>query len=138
VANQEMYDYLEDVSPDVEQTLSVTPQDIIYITGDKKIAIHKGDDRSEERIILSDQSEFWVILQWIKLSSSDSGTIMNFFHSTSYGCAQAKSFWWTPPANWDGHTYVVRFDGPLNQFWKNYLVYGVTNLRLYVLGRKPD
>lgn len=138
MANAEMYDYLEDGTPDVGETLSVDPQGIVFETGQKKIVIHEGDDVSEERIILSDKSIFYAELQFKALSQSNAGTIFDLYHNTSRGCGEGKSFWWTPPADYDGHTYVVRFVGSLKRFYQAILIYGFGILTLKILNRKPD
>ena len=72
-----------------------------------------GDDGSEERVSLSDDSIFYCTLIWTYKNASDAGTIMDFFHDAAKGNGNAESFKWTHPT--DGHSYVVRFDGPLDR-----------------------
>jgi hypothetical protein len=134
----EMYDFLSDAVPDVEQTLTVDPQEIIFEEGEKAIEQHEGDDNSEESIILSTSTVFYVTLIWKNISQSDAGTIFNFYHSADYGCGTAKSFWWTPPSSYDGHTYVVKFRGPLKRAYFPRLRYACPSVVLRIIGRKPD
>lgn len=133
-----LYDHLTDQNPDYSATLSVDPQDVITISGEKDVDIHRGYGRSEERIILSEQSRFWVKLQWRYLSEADHSTIFDFYHDSAKGCATARTFWYAFPAQYDSHTYVVRFDCKWESFLQNYKNYGLANLLLYVAGRKPE
>lgn len=133
-----LYDFLTDISPDYTATLSVDPQDIIYISGEKEIEIHRGRGRSEERVILSDESKFWVKLQWRYLIEADHSTLFDWYHDPVKACGTARTFWWSPPAQYDAHVYVVRFDCRWESFMQNYKNYGVASLLLYVAGRKPD
>ncbi len=119
-----LYDYLTSVTPDYEATLSVDPQEVVVISGEKEVEIHRGRGRSEERIILSDQSKFWVKLQWRVLSETDHSTLFGWYHDPTKGCGTARTFWWTPPVQYDSHTYVVRFDCRWESFMQNYKNYG--------------
>lgn len=138
MAAYEIYDFVDDKVPDVEQTLIVSPQQVIFEDGEKNIEQHEGDDDSEESIILSSDTVFYVRLGWQNISQSDAGTIFNFYHSSSYGCGTAKSFWWTPPSSYDGHTYVVKFRGPLGRSYFPRIRYAIPSIVLRVIGRKPD
>lgn len=133
-----LYDYLTNVTPDVLGELIVDPQDIMYISGEKDVEIHRGRGRSEERIILSNQSRFWAKLQWRFLSEADHSTLFRFYHDSTIGCGMAQTFWWDPPAQYDSHIYVVRFDCRWESFLQNYKNYGIANLLLAIVGRKPD
>ena len=133
-----LYDYLTSVTPDYEATLSVDPQDVMVISGEKEVEIHRGRGRSEERIILSDQSKFWVKLQWRYLSETDHSTLFGWYHDPTKGCGTARTFWWSSPAQYDSHVYVVRFDCRWESFMQNYKNYGLANLLLFIVGRKPD
>ncbi|MEW6380125.1 MAG: hypothetical protein AB1611_11040 [bacterium] len=133
-----MYDFLTDVNPDFESTLSVDPQEVLVISGEKDIEIHQGLGRYEERIILSDQSRFWVKLQWRYLSEPDHSTLFDFYHDPAKGCGTARTFWWAPPVQYDSHVYVVRFDCRWESFLQNYKNYGLANLLLSIAGRKPE
>jgi len=134
-----MYDFLTDVTPpDYSGTLAVNPRDVMVISGEKEVEIHRGRGRSEERIILSDQSRFWVKLQWRYLSEADHSTLFDFYHDPAKGCGLARTFWWDPPEQYDSsHIYVVRFDCTWESFLQNRKNYGLANLLLYIAGRKP-
>jgi len=132
-----MYDYLEDKTPDSPTiTLSVTPQGTIYEDGAKNIEIHEADDDSEEAVILSTKTIFYVQLQWTAITEDEVGTIFDIYHDPDKACGTAKSIYWQHPT--DGHTYVVKFRSNLKKFKLNPPIYGVATLNLKVIGRKPD
>jgi WD40 repeat protein len=131
-----MYDYVSTVSPDIDVTLSVTPQGIIVEEGGKNMEVHKFRGGAEEVIILSEQSVFFISLQWNALSAADSGTIFDIYHDPAKADGIAKSFKWAHPT--DGHTYVVKFREPLRRFKQNAAIYGFYTLKLKVLGKIED
>ena len=59
-----MFDYLDSMAADSNNTLRVSPSKVIVEEGSKTQAIHIGDDGSEERIALSDDSTFYCTLVW--------------------------------------------------------------------------
>ena len=134
MASKEMYDYLSQVTADNNVTLAVTPNKVIVEEGSKNQSIRMGDDGSEERVSLSDDSIFYCILIWTRKNESDAGTIMDFYHNVGYGNGNTESFKWTHPT--DGHSYVVRFDGPLDRHLiaTNTVVFSFPKVRLRVLG----
>lgn len=136
MANVEIYDYVSTVSADNNQTLAVTPQNVIIESGKKNVIIHTGDDESESRIILSAVSVFYVTLTWPTKSSSDIGTLLQFYHDAAYGNGRAESFKWTHPT--DGHTYVVRFESDVERQIMVSGLHGIVEVRLKVLGRIVD
>ena len=133
----EMWDYLSTVSPDSDVTLDIKPTQTLVEEGAMAVVIHLGDDGSEERVALDEESVFYVSLQWSPKNETDTGTIMDFFNSTSKGCGMAKSFKWVnygePEAR--RHIYVVRFATDLSRTVKKGYIYGISNVRLEVLGR---
>ncbi|MCL6584672.1 MAG: hypothetical protein K6U11_13705 [bacterium] len=133
-----MYDYLPNATPDYTGTLSVDPQEIMVISGEKSIEIHRGIGIAEERVIFSTQTRFQVRLQWQVLSEADHSTLFDFYHNYAKGCGMGRTFYWQPPAQYDNHTYVVRFDSPWESFLRNYKIYGVASLVLVVLGKKTE
>ncbi len=137
MAEFEMYDYVQSVNADYDTTtLSLRPQGVIYEDGSKSVEIHEGRDGSEEAVILSDQSVFYVRLQWNAISASESGDIFDLYHDPVKAAGTARSFKWEHPT--DGHTYVVKFRDTLSRFKQNAAIYGFTTLRLKVMGRRPD
>jgi len=129
-----MYDYLSQVTADNNVTLAVTPNKVIVEEGSKNQSIRMGDDGSEERVSFSDNSIFYCTLIWTYKNESDAGTIMDFYHDAAKGNGNAESFKWTHPT--DGHSYVVRFDGPLDRHLTatNSVRFGFPRVRLRVLG----
>lgn len=138
MADSEMYDFLSNATPDYEYTLDIPCFDIVREDGEKYIENNEADDQSEESIILSDDSVFYVSVIYRDLTRSQAGTIFSLYHDSDKACGTAKSFWWQPITSYDGHTYVVKFRGSLGRFYQNYLRYGFATITLKVIGRKPD
>lgn len=134
----EMYDYLSTITADYSAvTLSVRPDKILTEEGEKSQVINVGDDGSEERISLDDDSIFYVTLQWNRITASDAGTIIGFYHDAAKANAQARTFKWQHPT--DGHTYVVRFASSLPREWSGESIYHrISSVKLKVLGRIAD
>ena len=134
-----LYDFLSDQIADYTATeLSVDPQQAMVISGEKEVEIHRGRGRSEERIILSDESKFWVKLQWNALSEADHSTLFDFYNDPDKGCGQGQTFYWNPPDQYDAHAYTVRFDSRWESFLQNFQNYGIASLVLAVVGRKAE
>jgi len=137
MANEyEMYDYLSAVSPDYSYTLDIAPQSIIVEDGRKNVKIKEYDDATETRIIKSNDTIFYVTLQFTYLSESDAGIIFDLYHNTSKGIGTKQSFIWNhygePSAR--RHLYVVRFNGPLSRTIRKTELYGYSEIKLKVLG----
>lgn len=114
MASKEMYDYLSSYTVNfTSSAINLSPHEQIIEEGSKRQFVRYGDDLSEERISYSNNSIFYVTLQWINSRSSDIGTILDYYHSTAKGNGMARTFKWNNIS--DGHTYVVRFDGALNR-----------------------
>lgn len=142
MAAHEPYDYIDEATPDVDITLGVTPYDIqpqgeIKDVGRKNQTIHKGEDRSEERISLGDdESEFVVSFPYEFLTTSEAGIVYDFFHDTAKGNGIVSTWKWYNPD--DSHTYVVRFDCDLERVRKAYDIYGYASITLRILGKVLD
>lgn len=131
MAAKEPYDYVSTVAADVDVTLSITAHGVVTEESKENAIIHLGDDESEERIILSSTPVFYISFQWAQLSESDSGTVLDLYHTSAQG--MGKSFKWVH----DGHTYVVRFDCTLSRAGNSHNRYG-SQIRLKILGRIAD
>lgn len=136
MAAKEMYDYLTDTVADVDVTLNIKSQGVLFEDGSKDVEVHRGRGRSRETVVLSSDSIFYVRQQWQALTASDKGTIIDMYHDTAKGSGGGASFYWVHPT--DGHTYVVQFEGPMSSFVHGYNIYGVAEIRLFVLGRKAE
>lgn len=112
MSDKEPYDYIDVAVPDNDVTLSVTMQGTITENSTKNQVPHVGDDGSVEVVTLADASIFYISVPWKKLTSSDAGTIMDFWHSSAKGHGRAKTF---KLVHSDGHTYVVRFWSDLSR-----------------------
>ena len=70
------------------------------------------------------------------LTASESGTLMEFWHSTSIGNGRVNTFKWAHPD--DGHVYVVSWDCDFPRQRLAYDVYGIMNVQFAVWGRIAD
>ena len=113
MADVEMYDYLDTVTPDNDVTLSVTPQEVVVEEGSMNQEVRLFDDGSEEVVTLSTKKVFYVTLTFPRKQSSDIGIIMDFYFDPNKGNGVASSFKWQHPT--DGHTYVVKFRDPFKR-----------------------
>lgn len=127
-----MADYLSTVAPDYAGTLSVAPQKVLTESGAKNIDIHQADDGTEIRVILADTPIYYITLEWPVISEADSQTLTDFWADTAKANGAAYSFNWEHPT--DGSTYVVRFDTDVSREIQAGSIYGVTQIRLRVLG----
>jgi len=127
MAAKEPYDYLSSATADVDYTLAVSARGRVTEESTTNVVIHVGDDGSEERILLSSTPTFYLSWDYGVLSESDSGTVMDVYHTTAKG--RLFSFKYAH----DGHTYVVRFDCDLERSGPTHDAYG-TSMRLKILG----
>lgn len=140
MANKEMYDYLTSIVADHNYTLTVNPTQVVWEAGTKNIVVHQGDDGSEERVCLSDKSNFTIQLIFDPITREDAGTIYQFYYDSSYGNGLLYSFYLQHLKD-EGHTYTVRFashprqkiSGPSGSRF-----YGFESITFKVLGRKPE
>jgi len=136
MAAKTMWDYLTVATPDNDVILDVSPNKVIVEDGNKNVAIHTGDDGSEERIALSNTSIFYVTLIWTNRNASDAGTIMDYYHDASKGNGMAESFRWLHGSPADTHIYTVRFAGKLSRqvIANPTVIYSYSSVRLRILG----
>lgn len=137
MANIEMYDYLSSYTVDfTSSALNLSPQESIIEDGNKRQFSRYGDDGSEEIISYSNDSIFYITMKWNNERSSDIGTVMDYYHSTSKGNGSARTFKWYNQA--DGHTYVVRFSGGLTRMIVpgpyNFGIQALPTVKLRILG----
>jgi len=132
---QEIFDYVDNTTSDVNQTLSIDPQAVLTETGDKKDVIHRGDDNDPASTTRLDFSgghiRFNILIRWDLLNEADAGTVMKFWCDSSYGNGRISSFKFSHP---DGHTYVVCFDCLFQRLMRPTL-YSVPVCTLEVIGR---
>jgi hypothetical protein len=138
MAAKEMWDFLSasPVTADyTAATFDVHPQAVLIEDGTKDQVINEADDGSEERISLSDDSIFYVTMQWAKISESDAGIIMDYWHDPAKANGIAKSFYWAHPK--DTHTYTARFNSKLSRGISAANYQQVDQISLKILGRAP-
>ena len=143
MANIEMADFLSTVTPDsTAATFSLASQRTLIEEGIKNTVVHYGDDGSEERISLGTTgiSIFYVTQSWDVLDESDAGTIIDQYHNALKGDGMSKSFKWVNLAepSTSRHVYVARFDSNVPRQIEVGQIYGVTNIKLKILGNSSD
>ena len=108
MAEKEPYDYLPELAADVDQTLTLDPDNVFTHTAKQLIDIYTSPDgRYESRIKRGgDYKLVWFMVRFNLLSASDAGTITQYWYDENYGDGMANTFKFT----FGGHTYVVRFD----------------------------
>jgi len=137
MAAVEMYDYLSTIAADYSTALAVYPSAVLVEQGEKNQVVNTGDDGSEERISLDDDTIFTVTLQWNAITAADAGTILDFYLDAAKANGMVRSFKWAHPT--DGHVYVVRFAAPIKRKYRaGYSVHGIESIQLRVLGRIAD
>ena len=139
MANHEIYDYLSSVgvTPDYDETLDVTPQEVLQEEGTKNQAVYSGDDDSDVIIPFNNTSIFYVRLKWNTLLESDAGTIFDFYHDTAKANGIARSFKFTDHGGSDTHEYTVRFASDVVRSIKLAELFGFAEIKLKILGRAP-
>ena len=134
MAASEIYDYVSTVTPTVDQILEIEPQAVLTEIVTKNDGICIGDDGSEERYEFTGNIIAYIVVRFDILSQADSGTVIDFFYSSSKGKGLLNSFKFAHP---DGHIYVVRFATDMSRAM-NPVKYGIKNIRFKVLGRIAD
>jgi len=132
MAAKEPYDFLSIVTADYDYTLTIKAQGSVSEEGYKNQVIHLADDNSEERITLSTGSIFYATYPINQLSESESGTIFDLYHDPVKANGIARSFKLTA---YDGHDYVVRFDGKLTRTGNSVNRWGMPGIRFRILGK---
>ena len=135
MASKEMYDFLSAVTPDYNYALGIPPQGTVSEESQKNQVIHIGVDGSEERISFNTNPIYFITIGWNSLSESDSGTVFDFYNDPVKANGMQRSFKYSYG---DGHTYVVRFDCALTRSGRLVSSYGISGVRLKVLGKITD
>jgi len=139
MATKEIYDYVSSIAADYTATeLAVIPQRVMTEVADKKQVLHEYDSGVMDVISFSDTTFFNVTLVWEAITESDAGTIFDLYADSAKANGREKTFYFQHP---DGHTYTVRFLGPLQRIYTPSLIAGgrrgIDTLTLRVEGRKP-
>lgn len=133
MAAAEIYDYVSVAVPDYDYTLSISVQQAIMEDGSKNQNVRYADDGSEERITISNNSIFFVNLQWPTSNEVNTGIVLDLWADPVKANGKDRSFKWLHTT--DGHTYVVRFESSFNRSIKEAAVYEIVNCRLRILGK---
>ena len=130
------YDYLSTMAPDVADTFTVAPQQIMTETFSPNQEVLVGDDGSREALDYTEGIIVSVTLQWDTLTASDAGAIVSHYSDPTKANKMANSFPWAHPT--DGHTYVTMYADPLPRTIATANIHGVTSIKLYLIGKVLD
>jgi hypothetical protein len=136
-----LYSYLPTKVPDYNSYFPIDSYtDSFIVGGEKSIEIHSNYGTSEERVLFSPQSKFYINLQFSLISEIDEELLFNFYHDENKACGTYRSFYFTPILQYSSeqHTYVVRFNTSLESMMSNIKKYGIGSIQLIVLGKKLD
>ena len=138
MAEKEMYDYLNVVTPDyTTTTFSVSPQRTLPEQGGFNQEIIYADDHVNEVVIThSSDSQWHVTLEFTALTPDDAGTIRDFYFDSSKAYGVARSFKWEHPT--DGHVYVVKFREELTTNIHESHIHTPQSIKLKVVGKIAD
>ncbi len=116
--------------------LSVTPQNVLPVTGSKNQQLLWLDDGAPYPINIDDATTYQVNLSWDYVTVDEAGTIMDMWGDQSKANGMANTFYWQHPT--DGVTYVVRFiSKPTHQEFAGQITHhGVMNVSFFVSGKK--
>ena len=139
MAAKEIWDYLSatPVTPDYNVILEVSPQEVLWQDGGKNQIVQVGDDDSEAIISYSDNSIFYMRLNWVNQTESDAGIIFDMYHDPAKGNGMARSFKLQDHGTTDAHIYTVRFASKISRSIKPASLFGFNEIRFRVLGRAP-
>jgi len=141
MADKEMYDYLSTITADYTSTslnmTSIRPQDVVTEESQWNQEIRMGSDGSVEVVDLtSGPICFYCNVKFNHKSSSDIGTVYDFYHDTAKANARANTFQWIHPT--DGHTYVARFWSKIPRTLGRPSYQALPSITLRVEGRIAD
>lgn len=132
-----MWDYLDEVTPQLDEELTINPQVSIPFRGSKNQKIRFTDDSRPKISTRSSTSAFFIQLQWDKISEADADIITDMYHNINKANGMARSFKWTNYSESTPRTYTVRFTGPLPGTVYSWGQHQFTNIQLLVEGRAP-
>jgi len=136
IAAYEMWDSLSVITADYTAAdLNIKSQNVISETVVKYQDVREGDDNSEERASYSNSSIWAVKLNLPLKSESDIGTYLSYYNDAAKANGIVRTFYWVHPT--DSHIYTVRFNKDLTRTITMGNFFGIPNVELRVLGRKP-
>lgn len=131
-----MYNYLSSKTADYTTVaLILKPTTVLSQSGKKSQVVHEYDDGSVSVVGLSSASIFDVELQWAFINTTDYGTLMAYYHTSTVADGMRKTFYWLHPV--DGHYYTARFMGPLQTKYSPGGYKSVDSIPLRIEGNKP-
>lgn len=137
MANAEMWDYLSEVTADYTMTeLTLIPNNVIIEDMNRPQIRHFADDGSFETITMSATPIYYVTLQYIAVSASNGGLVVDMFNDSNKANAFGRSFYWTHYGESSQHSYTVKFSAPISRSTTPRALWDMT-VNLLVLGRKP-
>lgn len=131
----EIYDFVDIAAASTAATLSLRAQGTVIESGGKNQEVHTGDNGDDEVVTYDRPRIFYVSWDWGMLTESDAGTIFDFYHDEAKADGIANTFYWV---SYDGHTYVARFDCKLERTRRLCTQWGITGVRLKIIGKVAD
>jgi len=138
MAAAEMYDYLDEVTPDyIGVTLDIQHNNMTMERGSINQVVHISDGADEVAVSLDTKPIFYVTCPYEVLNEANVGTIFDLYYDPVKANARGNSFQWDHPT--DGHTYTVKFAMDLDREVRlNKLSFGLGSVVLKVLGYVAD
>lgn len=133
MAAKEPYDYLSSATPDYSTTILdlSSLSERLHEDGKKRQAIKWGSGRSVQSRNFSQTSEFEIEVDPSYLTTTQVGTIYNFYHNISKANGRMCSFRLTLP---DGHTYAALFNSDMERVYLP-TYQKLTRLLFFIIGK---
>ena len=135
MAAYEPYDVLSTKTADYDYTLEIEAKGNVVEEVLKNQVVHRTDNLTREVITININPKFSVEWDWGILTESESGTVFDLYYDSAKANARENSFKWN---GHDGHTYVVVFDCDLSRTGRLVSAWGISKLRLELIGKRPD
>lgn len=132
-----MWNFLDEVAPQYDDFLAVTPQEVMPWEGSKNQRLIFTDAGAPLVTSRSDSSVFYVQLNFKNISAASCSTIMSMYHDPLKANGLARSFKFTNNSESPARVYTVRFTGSLPGSVYAWGQHQVLSLKLLVEGKAP-
>jgi hypothetical protein len=129
------YDFLPEVSPDCEDTLTLQPDDVLPLRLGLNQAVHESDGAGEVVVELSDEVLCEVELQWRGITRTEADGIVDTYLDPTKARGRKRSFPWLHPDL--GLRFAAKFIGPVTHLLHAAGTEEISSLRLKILGKEP-
>lgn len=131
------WEYLAEVTPDYDYTLTIEPQREIPFDGNKNQRLRFADDGTPHVYTASSVSSFLVTLQFHNKSAAVFGELWDLFHDPYRANGMARTWRWTNKAESPSRTYTVRFASSIPARVFAWGQHQALSVRIIVEGRAP-